>query len=223
VTISEWVVSYGGNPLLLNDSGSVQAFTFLQGLWKEGVFARESLQAKYDTEVNYLKGETSWMATNWPFTTAELAKTGILDKFEVYAGRAGPVRVAHVVGGEVLGIPKGVSGKQKNAAIALAQFLMSKQGQEVLVAKNSSPSVRTDALGQVPSDQKSTFDAIQAALKDGWHRPNVVYWSDVESAMDQAIRRVIVGGEPAQTVLDELHAKIASAAQSKGATYPPTS
>src|SRR5207245_876477 len=60
VTISEWVVSYGGNPLILNDSGSVQAFTFLQGLWKEGVFAKESLQAKYDTEVNYLRGETSW-------------------------------------------------------------------------------------------------------------------------------------------------------------------
>src|SRR5205814_7195300 len=61
VTISEWVVSYGGNPLLLNDSGSVQAFQFLQSLWKEGVFAKESLQAKYDTEVDYLQGETSWM------------------------------------------------------------------------------------------------------------------------------------------------------------------
>jgi trehalose transport system substrate-binding protein len=222
VTISEWVVSYGGNPLLLNDSGSVQAFTFLQQLWHEGVFAKESLQAKYDTEVNYLQGETSWMATNWPFTTASLAQAGILDKFQVYAGWAGPARAAHVVGGEVLGIPKGVSGKEKDAAVALAQFLVSKPVQEILVAKNSWPSVRTDALGQVPADQKSTFDAIQAALKNGWYRPNVIYWSDVESAMDQAVRRVIVGGEPAQTVLDELHGKIASAAQAKGAAYPPT-
>ena len=223
VTISEWVVSYGGNPLILNDSGSVQAFTFLQGLWKEGVFAKESLQAKYDTEVNYLRGETSWLATNWPFTTGELSKTGILSKFDVYAGWKGPVRAAHVIGGDVLGIPKGVSGKEKEAAIALAQFLESKDAQTTLVAKNSWPSVRSDALAQVPSDQKQTFDAITQALADGWYRPNVVYWSDVETAMDKAVKQVIVGGQDAATVLNLVHGEIAAAAQSKGATYPPPS
>ncbi len=223
VTVSEWVVSYGGNPLLLNDSGSVQAFTFLQGMWKEGDFAPESKLAKYDTEVDDLKGETSWMATNWPFTTAELASTGILDKFSVYAGWKGPARAAHVIGGEVLGIPKGVSGKQKEAAIALAQFLVSKEAQTVLVAKNSWPSVRSDALAQVPADQKSTFDAITAALADGWYRPNVVYWSDVESAMDDAVTRILYNGEDPTTVLNDEHTKIASAAAAKGATYPPSS
>jgi len=223
VTMSEWIVSYGGDPLILNDAGSVQAITFLQDLWKEGVFAKESLQAKYDTEVDYLQGETSWLATNWPFTTAELDKTGILDKFDVYDGWSGPSRAAHVVGGEVLGIPKGVSGKEKEAALALAQFLVSKEAQEILVAKNSWPSVRTDALGQVPSSQKSTFDAIQAALKNGWYRPNVVYWSDVESAMDDAIHNAIVGGQDVKTVLDAGHAKIEAAAKAKGATYPPSS
>jgi trehalose transport system substrate-binding protein len=223
VTISEWVVSYGGNPLLLNDQGSVQAFTFLQSLWKEGVLAKESLQAKYDTEVNYLRGETSWMSTNWPFTSASLADAGILDKFQVYAGYAGPARAAHVIGGEVLGIPKGVSGKEKDAALALAQYLMSKPAQEILVAKNAWPSIRSDALGQVPSVQKATFDAINSALKDGWYRPNVVYWSDVETAMDKAIKQIIVGGASVAATLDTLHADIAAAAKSKGATYPPTS
>jgi len=223
VTMSEWIVSYGGNPLIMNDDGSVQAITFLQGLWKEGVFAKESLQAKYDTEVDYLQGETSWLATNWPFTTGELSKTGILSKFDVYAGWKGPVRAAHVVGGDVLGIPKGVSGKQKDAAIALAQFLESKDAQTILVAKNSWPSVRGDALAEVPADQKQTFDAITAALADGWYRPNVVYWSDVESAMDDVIHNAIVGGQDVKTVLDAAHAKIAAAAQSKGAAYPPAS
>lgn len=222
VTVSEWVVSYGGDPLILNDSGSVQAFAFLQGMWKEGDFAKESRLAKYDTEVDYLKGETSWMATNWPFTTAELAGADILDKFEVYEGWKGPARAAHVIGGEVLGIPKGVTGKQKDAAIALAQFLTSKDAQTVLVSQNSWPSVRSDALGEVPAEQKSTFDAIQLALADGWYRPNVVYWSDVEAAMDDAVTRIIYNGEDATTVLNEEHNKIAQAAKSKGATYPPT-
>jgi trehalose transport system substrate-binding protein len=223
VTMSEWIVSYGGNPLILNDNGSLQAVTFLQGLWKDGVFAKESLQAKYDTEITYLQGETSWMATNWPFTTAELDKTGILEKFDVYPGWSGPSRAAHVVGGEVLGIPKGVTGREKEAAIALAQFLVSKEAQEIFVAKNSWPSVRTDALGQVPETQKATFDAIQSALENGWYRPNVVYWSDVESAMDDIIQNAIVGGQDVKTVLDAAHAKVEQAAQAKGAQYPPSS
>jgi trehalose transport system substrate-binding protein len=222
VTVSEWVVSYGGNPLILNDSGSVDAFTFLQGMWTEGDFADESKLAKYDTEVDYLKGETSWLATNWPFTTAELASTGILDKFDVYAGWKGPSRGAHVIGGEVLGIPKGVSGKEKDAAIALAQFLTSKEAQTILVAENSWPSVRDDALADVPAEQKSTFDAIQAALADGWYRPNVVYWSDVEAAMDDAVSRILYNGEDPATVLNAEHDKIAAAAQSKNAPYPPS-
>ncbi len=223
VTISEWIVSYGGNPLLLNDDGSVQAFTFLQGLWKEGVFAKESLQAKFDTEITYLEHETSWFATNWPDTTKDLATRGILDKFDVYPGWKGPARAAHVVGGEVLGIPKGVSGKQKDAAIALAQFLASKDAQVILVSKNSWPSVREDALAEVPADKKPTFEAIGRALADGWYRPNVIYWSDIQSAMDEAVRRILVKGEDVKTALDDLHNKIAAAAQSKGATYPPPS
>jgi trehalose transport system substrate-binding protein len=222
VTVSEWVVSYGGDPLILNDSGSVQAFTFLQGMWKEGDFAQESKLAKYDTDVDYLKGETAWMATNWPFTTAELADADLLDKFQVYEGWKGPSRAAHVIGGEVLGIPEGVTGKEKEAALALAQFLISKDAQEELVAKNSWPSVRSDALGQVPAEQKSTFDAIQAALSDGWYRPNVVYWPDVEAAMADAVSRIIYNGESAATVLNDEHSKIAAAAKSDGVQYPPS-
>jgi trehalose transport system substrate-binding protein len=223
ITISEWVVSYGGDPLILNDSGSVQALTFLQGLWKEGVFAPESKQAKYDTEVNYLKGETSWMATNWTFTTGLLDQSGILSKFDVYEGWKGPVKAAHAIGGDVFGIPKGVTGKQKEAAIALAQFLESKPAQEILAAKNTWLSVRDDALAQVPAAQQSTFKAASAELADGWYRPNVSYWNDVELAMDDAVQRILYKGEDPTTVLNDEHNKIAAAAQKVGATYPPSS
>ncbi len=221
VTVSEWVVSYGGNPLLLNDDGSVKAFTFLQGLWKDGVFAKESRLAKFDTEVDNLKGETAWFATNWPFTSAELAKAGVLSKFEVYEGWTGPSRAAHVVGGDVLGIPKGVSGKQKDAAIALAKFLVEKDAQTTFVAKNSWPSVRTDALANVPAEQKTTFEAITKALTNGYYRPNVVYWSNVEAAMDEAVTKILYNGQDPKTVLDAVHAKIEAAAKAKKATYPP--
>ncbi|MGH9195574.1 MAG: ABC transporter substrate-binding protein, partial [Acidimicrobiia bacterium] len=90
VTISEWIVSYGGNPLILNDEGSIKAFTELQSLWKNGVLAKESLQGKFDTEVDNLRGETAWLAQNWPFTSARLAEQQLLDKFQVYEGWKGP-------------------------------------------------------------------------------------------------------------------------------------
>jgi trehalose transport system substrate-binding protein len=221
VTISEWIVGYGGDPLILNDQGSVDAFTELQQLWQDGLLAQESLQSKYDTDVDYLRGETAWMAQNWPFTSATFADQGILGEFSVYEGWAYPVQPAHVIGGEVLGIPKGVSGEEREAAVALAQYLMSQEAQEILVAKNAWPSVRDDALGQVPEEQQETFDAIQGALENGWYRPNVVYWPDVDQAINDGIQSIIVNGDDVQSTLDDLHSQIEQAAKSSGEAYPP--
>ncbi len=221
VTISEWIVSFGGNPLILNDDGSVRAFEFLQGMWRDGLLARESLLGKFDTEPDYLIGETAWYAQNWPFTTAQLAKQGLLDRFDVYEGWRGPARAAHVIGGDVLGIPRGVSPDERRAAVELAQFLMSREAQETLAERNAWPSIRSDAYGTVPAEQRETFDAVQKALRDGWYRPNVVYWSDVSEQMNNAVRRIIESGENVRTVLNELHGRIETAARQKGAQYPP--
>ena len=223
VTISEWIVSFGGNPLILNDQGSVRAFEFLQGMWKDGLFARESLQGKYDTEPEYLIGETAWYAQNWPFTTAQLSKQGLLDRFDVYEGWRGPVRAAHVIGGDVLGIPRGVSPEQRRAAVRLAEFLMSRETQQTLAERNAWPSIRSDSYGTVPAEQKKTFDAVQKALANGWYRPNVIYWSDVSEQLNAAVHRILEGGENVKSALDDMHSKIDAAARQKGAQYPPTS
>ena len=142
VTISEWIVSFGGNPLVLNDEGSVRALEFIQGMWRDNLLARESLLGKFDTEPEYLIGETAWYAQNWPFTTSQLAEQGLLDRFDVYEGWRGPARAAHVIGGDVLGIPRGVSPEQRRAAVELAEFLMSRGAQETLGERNAWPSIR---------------------------------------------------------------------------------
>ena len=85
-----------------------------------------------------------------------------------------------------------MSGKQKEAAIELAKFLMSKDTQQILVAKN------------------------------GWYRPNVAYWGDASDAMNAAIQRIMVKGEPVHSTLDSLHETIAAAVKKKGAQYPPS-
>jgi trehalose transport system substrate-binding protein len=222
VTVSEWIVSFGGDPLVLNDAGSVAAFEFLQGMWQDELLARESLQAKFDTEVDYLRGETAWLAQNWPFTSGILSDEGILEVFDVYEGWAGPEQAAHVIGGDVLGIPNGVEGDQQRAALALAEFLMSKEAQETLASTNAWPSIRNDSYAQVPEDLQETFDAIQGALEGGWYRPAVPYWADVDEAINAAIKQVMMGGKDAKQTLDQLHDQIASAAEASGAEYPPS-
>lgn len=221
VTVAEWIVSYGGNPLVLNDSGSAMAFQNLQRLWQEGLLARESLFAKFDTEVEYLSTKQSWLAQNWSFTSAVLAKEGQLDRFRVYEGWRGPSRAAHVIGGDVLGMPKGISGREREAALALATFLMSQEAQEVLVKENAWPAIRDDAYGRVPEEQRETFTAIQDALRHGWFRPVVAYWPDVSQAMNEAVDRILLQGQPVQPVLDELHSRIEAGARRTGAPYPP--
>jgi trehalose transport system substrate-binding protein len=221
VTVAEWVVGFGGDPLVLNDPGSVAAFEFLQGLWREGLLARESLVAKFDSQVDFLQGETAWLARNWPFTSMVFAEQDVLDRFTVYAGWRGPARAAHVIGGDVLGVPRGVAGRQHEAAVALARFLMSREAQQHLVERNAWPAIRGDAYGTVPPALRETFEAIRGALADGFFRPAVPYWPEVSDAMNEAVRRILERGEPVRPVLDALHAAIAAAARRKGAPYPP--
>ena len=75
--------------LILNDQGSVDAFTTLQQLWQDELLAQESLQSKFDTDVDYLRGETAWMAQNWPFTSATFADQGILERVHRLRGLGG--------------------------------------------------------------------------------------------------------------------------------------
>ncbi|HUR18409.1 MAG TPA: extracellular solute-binding protein [Acidimicrobiales bacterium] len=214
VTLSELIVSYGGDPLVLNDAGSKEAFTFLDQMWSEGLLARESLFARYDTEVEYLRAGTTSLAQNWSFTSAVLAKQGLLGRFQVYPGWRGPARAAHVIGGDVLGIPRGVKGRQRAAAVALAGFLMSKEAQELLVQENAWASIRTDAYSMVSKAQKGTFDAIQQAFEDGWFRPSVEYWPEVTARMNEAVQRILLQRQDVTAVLDELHEKLEAARRS---------
>lgn len=221
VGLSEWIVRFGGNPVVLNDEGSVEALETLQQMWDDGLFARETLTAKFDTQIDYLVGEVAFMAANWPFTTDVLEEQGLLDRFEIYPGWAGPDAEAYVVGGEVIGIPAGVEDDQREGAVALAEFLMTLEAQQVLVNENAWPSIRDDASEDVPEHLQVTFDTITQALENGYYRPNVPYWDAAQDAMNEAVDRILEGGEDVQTVVDELHDEIAEAAERADAEYPP--
>ena len=221
VTISELILGQGGDPRILNNDASLRAFEFLRQSWQNRLLARQSLSAKHDTEVQYLKGGTTWLAQNWSFTSSELWKAKQLANFEVYAGWQGPR--AHVVGGDALGIPRQVRGDEKVAALLLAKFLMSPEAQHFLSRENSWPSILSDGYVGRP-EQAATFRAIEEALAEGWYRPTESYWKDstkaidVTRAMNEAVARAVIGSEPVRQVLDDLDKRMREAHQGQ---YPP--
>ncbi|MDQ3641109.1 MAG: extracellular solute-binding protein, partial [Actinomycetota bacterium] len=174
VTISELILGQRGDPRVLNSDASVRAFQFLRECWEEGLLRDESLFGKHDTEVGYLKDGVAALAQNWSFTSSELLKSSQLDRFEVRPGWQGPH--ANVIGGDALGIPRGVTGKEKKAAIRLAEYLMSEKAQRFLAKEISWPSIQPKINEDLGRDSES-FRAMAAALEEGWYRPTDRYWA----------------------------------------------
>jgi trehalose transport system substrate-binding protein len=142
---------------------------------------------------------------NWPFGIGVIKDLG-LTTFEAYHGFSGPVREAHVVGGEVLAIVKDTPRREQ--AWEFVKYLESVPAQEILAAENGWPNVRGDALGEIPEDRLAEFEAINEALEYGVLRPNIPYMEDLLEIMIEAYDRVVNDGEDAQTVLDELHMEL---------------
>jgi trehalose transport system substrate-binding protein len=201
----EWIVSAGGDPLVLNAEGTVAAYEFLQGLEQDGLLHPDSALAKWDTSnESFARGDV-YLMQNWPFGIQVIRDLGLTD-FDIYHGVQGPVREAHVVGGEVLAIVKDTP--RKEAAWEFVKFLESREAQEVLAAQNGWPNVRGDALGQIPEGRLDEFEAINDALEYGILRPNIPYMEDLLGIMIEAYDRIVNNGEDAQAVLDELHGKL---------------
>lgn len=207
----EWIVAAGGDPLVLNDAGSVTTYEFLQGLQEDGLLHPDSSIAKWDTSNELFARGDVYLMQNWPFGINVIRDLG-LESFAVYNGVAGPKQEAHVVGGEVLALV--TDTPKREAAWQFIQFMESQEAQGVLASQNNWPNVRGDALSEIPPARMEEFEAINTALKAGFLRPNISYIGDVYSTMIEAYDRIINKGEDAQTVLDELHGKM-EAAQAK--------
>jgi trehalose transport system substrate-binding protein len=201
----EWIVSAGGDPLVLNDPGTVETYEFLQGLQQDGLLHPDSAIAKWDTSNDSFARGDVYLMQNWPFGIGVIRDLGLTD-FAVYHGMAGPVREAHVVGGEVLAIVKGTP--RRDAAWQFVKFLESREAQEILAAENGWPNVRGDALGKISPDRMEEFQTVNDALEYGILRPNIPYMEDLLGIMIEAYDRIVNKGEDAQTVLDELHAEL---------------
>jgi trehalose transport system substrate-binding protein len=207
--VVEFIWAAGGDPLVLNDPGSVQALTFLQQL--APYLAPETRRATWNTTNTFLAMESVYLARNWPFGAQILVQEAGKTQIKAYHGWRGPTREAHVLGGEVIGIPKGAP--QRELAVELMRYLMSQPVQETLVSSLGWPPFRSDAYGSVQAWLAPYFAAVQEALTYAVPRPHVTHWAEVDRALTGAFRDIVYNGQPVHTTLERYHWQLQQARQ----------
>lgn len=203
VQLFEFIRQAGGNPLVLNDEGSIKAYTFLKDIWP--YLSPDTKKADWNTMNKYLATESVYYGANWPFAINVIVKDGGKEEVKATGSLAGPSKKSKVLGGEVIGIP--VGSPNKELAFEFTKYLMSKETQEILVKENGWPSARSDAYGEVEQWQQPYFDAVNEAIKVAEPRPNVTYWDTVDKALNDALREVAIEGKEVKATLDK-YAKI---------------
>lgn len=202
----EWIVSAGGDPFDFTHPGTLATFRFLAAL--RPYLAPDSRRAKWNTVTDALAQETAYLAQNWPvgvpLLVQEYGKTAI----HTYSGWAGPAREAHVIGGDVLGIP--VDAPHRTLALALIRHLQSQEVQKILVGMLGWPSLRSDTEAAVAAWMQPHVAAISEALRYGVFRANVSYWAEYERIADEAVQRILWRREDPDRVLPPLAARLAA-------------
>lgn len=200
----EWIVAGGGDPFDFAHPGTVATFEFLASL--RPYLSPESRRAKWDTTNDALAQDAAFLAQNWPFGVPLLVKDYGKTAIHTYSGWAGPERQAHVIGGDVLGIP--VGARNRELALAMIQYLQSHMVQEALGERLGWPSLRSDVQTAGEEWMRPHADAVQEALSHGVFRANVGYWADYDRLANEAVQRVLWRGEDPREVLPPIAARL---------------
>jgi trehalose transport system substrate-binding protein len=202
----EWIVAAGGDPFDFTHPGTMATFRFLATL--RPYLSPDSRRAKWDTTNDALAQEAAYLAQNWPFGVPLLIQEYGKTEIRTYSGWAGPAREAHVIGGDVLGIP--IGAPHRKLALALVRHLQSRKVQTLLVSRLGWPSLRSDVKGTAEAWMQPHAAAIGEALRHGVFRTNVSYWAEYERIANEAVQRILWRREDPDRVLPPLAARLAT-------------
>jgi trehalose transport system substrate-binding protein len=193
----QWFVQFGGNPMLLNDTGDLQAFQYIYNLSQ--FFTPGYVQGYWGTYDGLANGEYSILYYQWPYVYNLLLDKGMdSSTLGVYPGPAGPVKSAHIIGGDVLAIPKGASDIP--ALTTFAQFLLSTPTQKHFITDLSWPAVDAAAYQDLPSNITEIYTVIQQGMQNPVFRPPVPWITEWNNIVDQVWTQVIVDHAPYESI-----------------------
>jgi len=208
VTVTQFLWQAGGDPLKINTDEGAAAFQLMQDLKPD--LTPQYPTATFDTTNTYLLNESVVLAQNWPFGVVVIVEQGGKKDILAYSGWEGPKGNALVLGGDVFGIATGT--QNHDMAVDFTKYWMTRDVQEQLTAKNGWPSMRSDALGEVADWQKPYFDVVNQALAVSKARPNVTYWSQVETILSNAFNDIVTSGQDVKDTLERYQQEIDKAA-----------
>lgn len=173
----QWDVQFGGNPMVYDDAGDTAAMSYLYNL--SANMNPGYKQAIYSEYAGLAEGKYQVLDYQWPYVYSLL--TGGNTSFTpmnantllVYPGPngTGSHAAAHVIGGDVLAIPKGATNLW--AIETFAQYLLSAPAQQLLMVDTGNPAVNAAAYLDLPGDQSVVDTAIEQALENPVFRPPV--------------------------------------------------
>lgn len=199
IEVVEFLREAGGDPLVLNDEGCVEAFTFLQKLWPE--LSENTLTAGFSTMNGFLAKEEVYYGPNWPFAMNIVVKDGGKKEVLANSGVKGPKGLVKTLGGEVLGIP--VGSPNKEMALKFIEYLQSKEVQSILMRDLGWASFRDDVYEEVEEWQKPYFEVLTECLAVAEPLPNVPYWGKAQQALNDASKEILMDGADVKTTLDK--------------------
>ncbi len=135
----QWMVQFGGNPFLLNDTNDVKTFQYLSQL--SPYFNPGYTQGYWGTYTGLAQapyGQYQILDYQWPYVYNLLTNATFHmndSNLGVYPGPSGPANSNHLLGGDVLVIPKGATNLP--AIEAFAKFLLGSQAQTEMLQKLS--------------------------------------------------------------------------------------
>ncbi len=191
VTLFEFVTAAGGDPLTLDDDGSREAVAFLQEI--APYLAPQYLTTQFDTANELLIDDQVYLVDNWTFGIQAAVVSPEKWEIKAYSGWSGPEGEVHVLGGDVLAVPKGAPNT--DLAIRLMELLVSKDTQQSMRDKLSWMPVRVDAYEGVDPKLAPYFDAVRDAFVGAKIRPTVPQWTLAEDILDRAFQELVVEGE----------------------------
>lgn len=171
----QWMVQYGGNPLYLNDSGDIHAMQFL---YNASSYFSPSITHGYWGSYNGLAvGNYSILDYQWPYiyntlTTSPYSMTN--STLGVYPGPAGPVNGNHLLGGDVLFIPKGATNIP--SLETFMTFLDGATAQKETLLNLSWVAINSQAYTNLPSKYSVIDAALGNAISSGIFLRNPTPW-----------------------------------------------
>jgi trehalose transport system substrate-binding protein len=183
----QWDVQFGGNPMVFNDAGDVAAMSYLYNLSQ---YMNPGYKTAYwGTYGGLANGQYSLLDYQWPYIYPLLVagnssvagmSPSVLGVYPGPNGTSPTYGSDHVVGGDVLAIPKGATNLW--AIQIFAQFLLSTKAQQEMMVTTSNPAVNAAAYNGLPSSLSVINEAILAALENPVFRPPVPWigeWNDL--------------------------------------------